>query len=123
MLFAIAKNSKGGTFSDIEKENDLNTAFAMCLAGLLTVAVQGLVMNIAPKEGYTVIKSISAGDYDQSNFLKDGSKNVTFGVLYQRETRKVMVELVLPKVDSDISEEVVFVNVKSRCVACYIYVK
>lgn len=114
VLFTIAKKSSGGTFSDIEKEKDLNTAFAMCLAGLLTVAVQGLIMNIAPKEGKSRIENISAGDYKQSDYLKDGSKNVTFGVLYQRETRKVLVDLVLFKVEKDESDVVVFVSVMSR---------
>lgn len=88
-------------------------AFAKCLGGLLTVAVQGFILNIAPVKEYTTIEKVSAGDY-QTSTQADGTVNVTFGVLYQREIRRVMVHLVLSEVPKNISKKVVSVQGKAR---------
>lgn len=106
-------NSKEGTFSNVEKVKDLNMAFAKCLAGLLTVAVQRLILNIAPVKDYTTIETVSAGDY-QPTTLADGTINIPFGVLYHRETRRVMVDLVLSEVTKRVSRPVVSVQWKTR---------
>ncbi|KAL5579148.1 hypothetical protein UlMin_011590 [Ulmus minor] len=42
VLMAIAHNSDGGTFSDVQNQDKLHIAFSECLAGLLTVAIQDL---------------------------------------------------------------------------------
>lgn len=114
MLNAIAKNSDGGTYSDVQNTTDLSVAFANCLGGLLTVAIQDLRLTISPV-GKTTIESVTAGDYPQS---RDNSNAITirFGTLYDKETRRVIVNLVLPEVTSETSSRVLRIGYLYRCV-------
>lgn len=112
VLNAIAKNSDGGTFSDVQNTTDLSVAFANCLGGLLTVAVQDLRLTISPV-GKSIIEKVSAGDYPQSRDkgnAVDSPITVRFGNLYDKETRRVIVDLVLPEVTSEISARVLRVG-------------
>ncbi|KAK1362318.1 hypothetical protein POM88_046792 [Heracleum sosnowskyi] len=79
------------------------------------VAVQGFILNIAPVKGYTTIEKVNAGDYETTE-LGDSTVNVTFGVLYQKETRRVMVDLVLSEVPKHVSRPVVSVQGKARVI-------
>lgn len=118
MLNAIAKNSDGGTFSDVQKKSDLSLAFANCLAGLLTVAVQDLRLTFAP-ERKSIIEDVSAGDYPQfreKDNAVDTPITVKFGNIYDKETRKVIVDLVLPEVPNNISSKVLRISYKYRCI-------
>lgn len=108
VLNAIAKNSDGGTYSDVQNTTDLSIAFANCLGGLLTVAVQDLKLTISPV-GKSIIEKVSAGDYPQSRDkgnAVDSPVTVRFGNLYDKETRRVIVDLVLPEVTNEISSRV-----------------
>ena len=112
MLNGIAKNSKGGTFSDVPKTDGLGIAFAQCLAGLLTLAVQDLKLVIS-QENKSKVESVSAGDYAQSgNTTAEPAVTVDFGNLYDKETRKIIVDLVLPKVDKEVSSQVLQISYK-----------
>ncbi|XP_002526245.2 probable E3 ubiquitin-protein ligase WAVH2 [Ricinus communis] len=95
-LKAIAHNSIGGTFSDVQNIDSLTKAFAQCLAGLLTVVVQDLKMTIAQPKDESKIQQVSAGSYPQTRDDVAGSVTVTFGDLYSKEVRKVIVDLLLP---------------------------
>ncbi|GAB2302281.1 hypothetical protein Dimus_036296 [Dionaea muscipula] len=99
VLKAIADNSMGGTFSDVYNQNNLSIAFSQCLAGLLTVVVQDLKLTVTALEEST-IKEVSAGNYPQSTDDDAGSVTVSFGDLYDKELRKVIVNLLLPAVGS-----------------------
>ncbi|CAL5395109.1 unnamed protein product [Camellia sinensis] len=94
VLNAIANNSVGGTFSDVRNHDNLSIAFSQCLAGLLTVVVQELKLTVTRVES-TIIK-VSAGNYIQSKDDAAGSVTVSFGNLYLKEVRKVIVDLLLP---------------------------
>ncbi|WOG84612.1 hypothetical protein DCAR_0103796 [Daucus carota subsp. sativus] len=112
VLNGIAKNSKGGTFSDVPKTDGLGVAFAQCLAGLLTLAVEDLKLVISP-ENKSKVESVSAGDYAQSgNTTVEPAVTVDFGNLYDKETRKIIVDLVLPKVDKEVSSQVLQISYK-----------
>ncbi|WOG84608.1 hypothetical protein DCAR_0103792 [Daucus carota subsp. sativus] len=112
VLNGIAKNSKGGTFSDVPKTDGLGIAFAQCLAGLLTLAVQDLKLVISP-ENKSKVESVSAGDYAQSgNTTAEPAVTVDFGNLYDKETRKIIVDLVLPKVEKEVSSQVLKISYK-----------
>lgn len=118
VLNAIARNSDGGTFSDVQKTADLSLAFASCLGGLLTVAVEDLRLTFAP-ERKSIIKNVSAGDYLQSRDKGNAVNSpitVQFGNIYDKETRKVIVDLVLPEVPKNIPSKVLRVSYKYRCV-------
>lgn len=100
VLKAIADNSMGGTFSDVQNQDNLSIAFSQCLAGLLTVVVQDLKLTVTPVEGESTIEKAFAGNYPQSKDDADGSVTISFGDLYNKELRKVIVDLLLPAVDS-----------------------
>ena len=113
VLKAIADNSKGGTFSDVQRQNDLSIAFSQCLAGLLTVVVQDLTVTF--KETDSTIEEVCAGNYPKSG--KDaGAVTVSFGDLYNKEVRKVIVDLLLPPVDDTTGADILKITYTYRFV-------
>ncbi|XP_015575035.1 uncharacterized protein LOC8284588 [Ricinus communis] len=70
-----------------------------CLAGLLTVVVQDL--TVTRHEDESTIEQVSAGSYPQSKDDDAGSVTVTFGDLYSKEVRKVIVDLLLPEISKE----------------------
>ncbi|KAL5579132.1 hypothetical protein UlMin_011574 [Ulmus minor] len=58
VLYTIAKNSAGGTFSVVQDLNKFNEAFSQCLAGLLSVVVQDLKLTFT-QQNSTIIKNSS----------------------------------------------------------------
>ncbi|XP_062113431.1 E3 ubiquitin-protein ligase WAV3-like [Humulus lupulus] len=98
VLNAIADNSKGGTFSVVQNRDTLSVAFAQCLAGLLTVVVQDLELTVTQVETESTIENVRAGRYPQYEGNEAGSVMISFGDLYDKEIRKVVVDLVLPSV-------------------------
>ncbi|GMQ09728.1 hypothetical protein CsSME_00052998 [Camellia sinensis var. sinensis] len=84
----------GGTFSEVRNQNNLSIAFSQCLAGLLTVVVQDLKLTVTKVES-TIVK-VSAGNYPQSKDDDASPVTVSFGDLYNKEVRKVIVDLLLP---------------------------
>ncbi|KAI3832098.1 hypothetical protein MKX03_003453 [Papaver bracteatum] len=86
-------------FAAVPDLDNLSVAFSTSLAGLLNVAIEDLTLTIAPQNG-SQFSEVNAGNYQQTK----GSTvvdpvAVTFGTLYDRETRKVLVKFTLPKVD------------------------
>ncbi|KAI8548792.1 hypothetical protein RHMOL_Rhmol07G0301500 [Rhododendron molle] len=108
VLKAIADNSFGGTFSDVQNEDNLSIAFSQCLGGLLSVVVQDLKLTVTKLE--STIEKVSAGDYPQSRDDTDGSVTISFGDLYIKELRKVIVDLLLPAVSSRMGADVLEIN-------------
>ena len=98
MLKAITDKSRGGTFSDVQSENNLSIAFSQCLAGLLTVVVQDLKLTVTQEQDESTIQNVSAGDYPKS--VDASSVTISFGDLYDKEVRKVLVNLLLPAVSN-----------------------
>ncbi|EXB70723.1 Uncharacterized protein L484_023909 [Morus notabilis] len=105
----IAKKSNGGTFSDVLNHSNLSAAFSQCLAGLLGVVVQDVKLTVKQFDGDSKIENVYAGDYPQSG-NKDSSVTISLGNLYKKEVRKVIVDLILPKVDSQTSPDVIRVS-------------
>ncbi|KAI3980314.1 hypothetical protein MKX01_001385 [Papaver californicum] len=100
VLSAIAKKSKGGTFSPVPDLDDLSVAFSTALAGLLNVSIEDLTLEVAPLNR-SQLNEVNAGNYPKTKqaTVMD-SVTVTFRSLYDRETRKVLALLTLPKVDA-----------------------
>lgn len=113
VLSAVAAKSMGGTFSHVVEQDSgaLTMAFSQCLAGLLTVAVQDLELMVAAVGGESKIVTVTAGSYPQEQ-RKDDDDSVTvrFGNLYCTEVRKVIVELLLPKIQSERSAKILDVT-------------
>ncbi|KAL5709395.1 hypothetical protein ACHQM5_020091 [Ranunculus cassubicifolius] len=96
VLREIAKN--GGMFSAVSNLDNLSIAFSTCLAGLLNVAIDDLTLTIIPLIG-TKFMEVNAGNYQQTKGSNAQPVSVSFGSLYDRESRKVLVKFILPKVD------------------------
>ncbi|RZC47075.1 hypothetical protein C5167_040047 [Papaver somniferum] len=100
VLSAIAKKSNGGTFSPVPDLDDLSVAFSTALAGLLNVSIEDLTLTVAPLNR-SHLNEVNAGNYPktkQATVMEPVT--VTFRSLYDRETRKVLALLTLPKVDA-----------------------
>ncbi|KAL5538364.1 hypothetical protein UlMin_046298 [Ulmus minor] len=108
VLKAIADNSMGGTFSDVQNQNNLSIAFSQCLAGLLTVAVQDLKLTVTRGKDESTIQKVSAGNYPQS--MDASSVTISFGDLYHKEVRKVLVDLLLPAVSTQRDADVLHIT-------------
>ncbi|KAH7854561.1 hypothetical protein Vadar_015355 [Vaccinium darrowii] len=108
VLTAIADNSFGGTFSDVQNEDSLSIAFSQCLGGLLSVVVQDLKLTVKKIE--STIDKVCAGNYPQSRDDTAGSVTISFGDLYIKEIRKVIVDLLLPAVSSRVGADVLEIN-------------
>lgn len=115
VLQTVANNSKGGTYAladvDNTQKSSLSKAFSICLAGLLTVAVEDVIVTITPEntkindDTNTImpkIVKVSAGSYVTTPNA-DGSYTVSLGNLYIKETRKILVTLLLPPVTQNIT--------------------
>ncbi|XP_050215504.1 E3 ubiquitin-protein ligase WAV3-like [Mercurialis annua] len=97
VLKAIADNNNG-TFSDVQKTDNLSKAFSACLAGLVTVVVEDLKLTISQVVDESRIEHVSAGSYPKCKDDAAGSVTISFGELYSKEERKVVVDLLLPAV-------------------------
>ncbi|KAI3866521.1 hypothetical protein MKX03_032736 [Papaver bracteatum] len=100
VLSAIAKKSNGGTFSPVPDLDDLSVAFSTALAGLLNVSIEDLTLTVAPLNR-SQLNEVNAGNYPktkQATVMEPVT--VTFKSLYDRETRKILALLTLPKVDA-----------------------
>ncbi|KAG0530502.1 hypothetical protein BDA96_05G192100 [Sorghum bicolor] len=95
VLEAIAGNSLGGTFYNVDDEENLSEHFSALLAGLLSVAVQDLKLTVTEQQGHSRIRKVDAGGYA----TEPNNNSVNFGYLYNGEVRKVIVDLVLPAVN------------------------
>lgn len=105
----------GGTFSHIHNIGDggLTMAFSQCLAGLLTISIQDLELTVAPIRDESKIEDVTVGSYLYSQ-CAEGSVTLRFGNLYSREVRKVIVELLLPAIESERNAEILTVTYSYR---------
>jgi len=71
-------------------------AFSQCLVGLLTVLVQDLTVTVTPVEDES---TVAVGNYRQTQDAE--SVTVAFGDLYSKEARKLIVDLLLPAIDTE----------------------
>ncbi|KAH7854257.1 hypothetical protein Vadar_011806 [Vaccinium darrowii] len=108
VLKAITDKSFGGTFADVQNEDNLSIAFSQCLGGLLSVVVQDLKLTVTKIE--STIKNVSAGSYPQSRDDTAGSVTITFGDLYAKELRKVIVDLLLPAVTERVGADILEIS-------------
>lgn len=103
----IAKNSYGGTFSVITYVNDLSIAFAQCLAGLLTLTVHGLDLNIRPVNNITITE-VHAGNYLQQT--SESCTTIALCNFSYKEVRKILVDVILPPVSLRINYQILKVS-------------
>ncbi|KAM0832140.1 hypothetical protein ACQ4PT_065080 [Festuca glaucescens] len=107
VLDMVAKNSQGGTFNYVKDGVALSGPFSQILGGLLSVVVRDLKLTVRQQPGDSKIEKVDPGSYPQTQDAAAGSVTVSFGDLYSREVRKVMVDLLLPAVDREYDPTVV----------------
>jgi len=129
-LKQIADKSNGGAFSilrfeDTESITNFNLAFSHCLARLLTIVAQDLKLTLTLPDAETKIDEIeinSIAKVDGKRYqLGTGSSDtnsikVSLGHLHRRERCKVLVKLLLPRVDRFVHAKILQITDSSRCV-------
>lgn len=98
VLEGIARESKGGTFNYVDDTENMIEPFSQILGGLLSVVIQDLKLTVSPHPGDSTIENVQAGFYPQTKV--HGSVIVSFGDLFAREVRKVIVDVLLLDVPS-----------------------
>jgi Mg-chelatase subunit ChlD len=88
----------GGLYYYIEKEDQIATAFADALGGLLSVAVQNLKLDLVPSEG-VVIEQLNTPF--KTTETAAGGCQVTIGDLLSEESKDLLVEVRLPPLNDD----------------------
>ncbi|KAI3868471.1 hypothetical protein MKX03_035644 [Papaver bracteatum] len=95
LLNDIARH--GGMFAAVTEVGNLTAAFSLSLAGILSMAIEDLTLTITPSNGYKVTE-VEAGIYHRQKVDVDNPVIISFGSLYDRETRRVLAKLTLPEV-------------------------
>ncbi|KAI3944041.1 hypothetical protein MKW98_015193 [Papaver atlanticum] len=114
VLSEIAKKSKGGTFTAVPDLNDLTVAFSTSLAGLLNVSIEDLNLTVTPLNS-SELNKVDAGNYPQTEQATVMDPiTVTYRSIYDRETRKVLANLTLPKVDKRLGAQIFKVGFRYR---------
>uniref|UniRef100_A0ACD5YZ13 Uncharacterized protein n=1 Tax=Avena sativa TaxID=4498 RepID=A0ACD5YZ13_AVESA len=95
----------GGTFSFIENEADIQDAFAQCIGGLLSVAVQELRVDVACANTGVRVRSVSSGCYRSRIDVDGRSASIDVGDLYADEERRFLLLMDVPRarVTSDVT--------------------
>ena len=112
MLNAIAHNSSGGKFTDVQTPYNLSEAFSQCLARLLSVAVQE--WKVTFEKVNSAIKIVYAGNCLKSSDDGVGSITILFGNLYKKELRKVELDLLLSDVSSTLCADILEISYMYR---------
>ncbi|TKW07162.1 hypothetical protein SEVIR_7G289700v4 [Setaria viridis] len=102
LMSDIARNSPGGTFSNLPDGSKVSLPFSQLLAGLLTVVAQDVELTLTPKtEGGDVDTIEVAPGTDYTTIPKGPSSGVItikFGTLFAGEGRRVVITLKLKDV-------------------------
>ncbi|XP_074318188.1 putative E3 ubiquitin-protein ligase WAVH2 [Silene latifolia] len=116
VLYEIASRSDKGTYSiaDVEGPDSasLNIAFSSCRAGILSVVVQDLELTVTQLD--SDIQDVRAGNYDQTR--DNESVTISFGNLYNRETRRTTVFLSLPLVPARTTSDILRISYSFRSI-------
>ncbi|KAG2548620.1 hypothetical protein PVAP13_9KG214400 [Panicum virgatum] len=87
----------GGTFSFVEDEAAIQDAFAQCIGGLLSVAVQELRVDIACVHPGVRVRAIKSGSYPSRVDADGRAASVDVGELYADEERRLLLSLHVPR--------------------------
>ncbi|CAL4933712.1 unnamed protein product [Urochloa decumbens] len=87
----------GGTFSFVEDEAAIQDAFAQCIGGLLSVAVQELRVDVACAHPGVRVAAVRSGSYASRVDADGRAASVDVGELYADEERRFLVFLLVPR--------------------------
>ncbi|CAL4917068.1 unnamed protein product [Urochloa decumbens] len=87
----------GGTFSFVEDEAAIQDAFAQCIGGLLSVAVQDLRVDVACAHPGVRVRAVRSGSYASRVDADGRAACVEVGELYADEERRFLLLLHVPR--------------------------
>ncbi|GJN20798.1 hypothetical protein PR202_gb08220 [Eleusine coracana subsp. coracana] len=96
----------GGTFSFVEEEAAIQDAFAQCIGGLLSVAVQDLRVDVECAHPGVRVSAVRSGNYTSRVDVDGRATSVDVGELYADEERRFLLFLHVPRsraVDDDVT--------------------
>jgi Mg-chelatase subunit ChlD len=105
----------GGTFSFVENEADMLDAFAQCVGGLLSVAVQGLRVDVACAHPGVRVAAVRSGRYESRVDVDGRAASIDVGELYADEERRLLLFLHVPRARAAGDEDTVMRLVEVDC--------
>ncbi|KAI3866520.1 hypothetical protein MKX03_032735 [Papaver bracteatum] len=114
VLSIIAKKSDGGTFTLVPDLVPLSDVFSTSLAGLFHVVVEDLTLSITPENGSKITEANTVNYHQQTKGVETDPVTVAFGTLFKRETCRVLLKLVIPKVDKRCNTKILKIRYKYR---------
>ncbi|CAF3327152.1 unnamed protein product [Rotaria socialis] len=100
LLAELAQLGHGGTFTYIDQEQAVGSAFVMVLAGLFTCVAEEICVNIEFNENYNVTHFHSKYTYEPEQ-LPSTKISVKLHNLNADEKRNLVFQLHIPKVDDE----------------------
>jgi len=104
-LLKAISDKGNGIYAFISDKDEIPTAFAGCLGGLLSVVAQNIVIQIQPLNGVTTERPCTSG-YVIST-LSDSVYSITIGDIQSEEEKDIIFPIRLPKtepIENDILE-------------------
>jgi hypothetical protein len=114
-MHALAE-ATGGTYSFIENQAVVQDAFAQCIGGLLSVAVQEAWIAVTCPHPDVRVRSIKSGRYESRVVAYGRAASVDVGELYADEERRFFLFVDVPRVAEN---EDVTRLIKVRCTYRY----
>ncbi|CAL4924989.1 unnamed protein product [Urochloa decumbens] len=96
LMHAVAA-ATGGTFSFVKDEAAVQDAFARCVGGLLSVAVQEARIAVSCLHRGVRVQEVKSGAYGSSVAADGCSASVDAGELYDGERRRFLVLVYVPR--------------------------
>ncbi|KAM0889248.1 hypothetical protein ACQ4PT_027817 [Festuca glaucescens] len=96
-MHAVAE-ATGGTYSFIENQAVVQDAFAQCIGGLLSVAVQEAWIAVTCPHPDVRVRSIKSGRYESRVVAYGRAASVDVGELYADEERRFLLFVDVPRV-------------------------
>ncbi|XP_047083284.1 E3 ubiquitin-protein ligase WAV3-like [Lolium rigidum] len=96
-MHAVAE-ATGGTYSFIENQAVVQDAFAQCIGGLLSVAVQEAWIAVTCPHPDVRVRSIKSGRYESRVLAYGRAASVDVGELYADEERRFLLFVDVPRV-------------------------
>ncbi|GJM84738.1 hypothetical protein PR202_ga00438 [Eleusine coracana subsp. coracana] len=87
----------GGTFSFVEDEAAVQDAFAQCIGGLLSVAVQDLRVDVECAHPGVRVGAVRSGNYESRVDVDGRAASVDVGEMYADEERRFLLFLQVPR--------------------------
>ncbi|CAM0871066.1 unnamed protein product [Alopecurus aequalis] len=94
-------DATGGTYSFIENQAVVQDAFAQCIGGLLSVAVQEAWITVACPHPDVRVRFVNSGRYENRVMAYGRAASVDVGELYADEERHFLLFVDVPRVADD----------------------